>query len=453
MNAKVRPDRVPVEDYVSKDFLALENERVWPKVWLMACREEELAQPGSYLVFDVVRDTILLVRQADGSIKAFYNVCQHRGRRLKDGCGQIGKSIYCRFHGWSWNVDGSIQRVVNRAEWDGCPDFTDDDLHLPELRVDSWAGWVFVTMNPDAPPLREYLGQVPDYLDCFELEKTRLIWSVTVNTPANWKLVLGAFNEAYHVEATHPQTLRYSSSHLPSRAFGPHSQFGPQGYDATELPNRPAAMAALQRDPRELIRESMEEMARDLKALTIEPSVAAAQRVLDEVPAGTDPMVIGGKFMQFSIEELLARGVEWPAGLTPEAIHRAGFGWHIFPNFIVLLGNDGTLCYRTRPDPENPDQCVWDIWAFGRFAPGKEPVPEHTHIADYRQFIGVNRFLDDDLVNLPEVQRGMHCRGIKALRTNPVQEQCQANLHRVLHAMIDAPEDEDGLAALLAERG
>ena len=102
MTNPVRPDFVPVEDYISKDFLALENERVWPGVWLIACREEELAGPGAYHVFNIVRDSILLVRQPDDSIKAFHNVCQHRGRRLKDdACGQIGKSIYCRFHGWS----------------------------------------------------------------------------------------------------------------------------------------------------------------------------------------------------------------------------------------------------------------------------------------------------------------------------------------------------------------
>jgi len=437
MSNPVRPDHVPVEDYISKEFLQLEHDRVWPKVWLMACRQEELKEPGSYVTFDIVRDTILLVRQPDESIKAFFNVCQHRGRKLKEGCGQIGKSIYCRFHGWSWNLDGSLQRIVSRHEWEGCDHFTDDDLKLPELRVETWAGWVFVTMNPDAPPLLEYLGDVPEYLDCFELENTRLIWSVTVNTPANWKLVLGAFNEAYHVEATHPQTLRFSSTRLPSEAHGLHSMFGPTMFDEIELPNRPAAMAALQKDPRELILESTEEMDRDLKALTIGPSVAAAKRIMDEVPAGTDPMVIGATFQQFNIEELLARGVDWPEGLTPEAIQRAGFGWHIFPNFIILLGNDGTLCYRTRPHPDDPDQCVWDIWTFGRFAPGKEPVPEHTMLESYADFAGVNRFLDDDLINLPEVQKGMHCRGFKALRTNPQQEVCINNLHRVLHDFID----------------
>jgi len=433
----VRPDFIPVEDYISKDFLAKENERVWPKVWLMACRQEELKEPGSYLVFDVVRDTILLVRQKDGSIKAFYNVCQHRGRKLKEGCGQIGKSIYCRFHGWSWNIDGSLQRIVSPHDWKDCDTFDQEELDLPELRVDTWAGWVFVTMNPDAPPLLEYLGDVPDYLDCYELEKTRLIWSVTVNTPVNWKVVLGAFNEAYHVEATHPQTLKFSSTILPSEAHGIHSMFGPTMFDPIELPNRPAAMLAMQKDPRENIVASLGELSSTLKALNLEQSMAAAQRILDEVPAGTDPMLLGPMLLQFNIEEHEKRGVEWPKGLTPEAIHRAGFGWHLFPNFIILLGTDGSLCYRTRPHPEDPDQCVWDIWTFGRFAPGEEPVPQHTFVENYEDFFGVNQFLNDDLVNLPEVQKGMYCRGFKGARTNPFQEVCINNLHRVLHDYID----------------
>jgi nitrite reductase/ring-hydroxylating ferredoxin subunit len=434
MSATVRPDYVPVEDYISKEFLQLENERMWPRVWLMACREEELAEPGSYVVFDVARDTILLVRQPDGSIRAFYNVCQHRGRKLKEGCGRIGKSIYCRFHGWSWNVDGSLQRVVSRHDWEGCDGFTDDDLRLPELRTGTWEGWVFVTMNPDAPPLIEYLGDVPDYLACYALQDTRMIWHVEMRTPANWKLVLGAFNEAYHVEATHPQTR--SSTVLPSYAFGIHSMFGPTLFDPVELPNRPAAMAQMQRDPRELIAETFLEMHRDLQAMYLEPSLAAARRILAELPEGTDPQLIGMKLIEFHREELEKTGAAWPEGLTPEAMERAGFGWHIFPNFIILPCIDGSLCYRTRPDPENPDECVWDIWSFGRFAPGEEPQPRHIQVEDYRDFFEVNRFLKDDLVNLPEVQKGMHCRGFRALRTNPHQEVCINNLHRALREYI-----------------
>jgi phenylpropionate dioxygenase-like ring-hydroxylating dioxygenase large terminal subunit len=93
---------VPAQDYISKEFLALENERVWPKVWLMACREEEIPEAGDFFAFDIVRDSILIVRQPDGELKAFHNVCQHRGRRLKSGCGQTGEMIHCGFHGWSW---------------------------------------------------------------------------------------------------------------------------------------------------------------------------------------------------------------------------------------------------------------------------------------------------------------------------------------------------------------
>lgn len=434
----VRPDFVPASDYLSKEFLQLENALVWPRVWLMACREEELATPGAFVTFDILRESILLVRQASGEIKAFYNVCQHRGRRLKDGCGHMSRQIHCRFHGWSWNLDGSLQRVVHRAQWEGCPGFGDEDLRLPEVRTGIWGGWVFVTMDSDAPPLMEYLGEVPEHLACYALEKTRMLWRVTVETPANWKLVLNAFNEAYHVEATHPQTMRHASTILFSEARGIHAMFGPTQFDPVELPNRPAAMAALQRDPREIIVESFEEMYRDLKAMYLDPGLAAARRIMAEVPAGTDPQLIGLKLIQFHREELEKRGVDWPEGLTPEAMNKAGFGWHVFPNFIILPCIDGSLCYRTRPHPEDPDRCVWDIWSFGRFAPGQEPAPPHTVIplANYEDFFEANRFLKDDLINLPEVQRGMYSRGFRGLRTNPAQEACVANLHRVIHELI-----------------
>lgn len=433
----VRPDFVPVSDYISKEFLQQENERVWPRVWLMACREEEIKKPGAFFVFDIVRDSILVVRQASGDIKAFHNVCLHRGRRLKDGCGQMAKSIYCKFHGWSWNLDGSLQRIVHREQWEGCEGFGDGDLKLPEVRVDTWAGWVFVTMNPEAPALLEYLGDIPEHIDCFELDKARIIWGVTVPAPANWKLVLNAFNEAYHVEATHPQTLKYNSSQLPSFAKGIHSMFGPSQFDALELPNRPTAMAALKRDPRELISEMFREMNESLQAHYLEPGLAASQRLMTELPPGTDAATVGAKLMQFHREELEKRGVAWPAALTPQAIQKAGFGWHIFPNFILQPGIDGALCYRTRPHPENPDECVWDIWALGRFAPGKEPERKHTTLTQYQDFFGANRFLYDDLVNLPEVQRGMYSRAFSGLRTNPVQEMCVVHLHKIIHEFIN----------------
>jgi hypothetical protein len=212
--------------------------------------------------------------------------------------------------------------------------------------------------------------------------------------------------------------------------------FGPTLFDPRELPNRPKAMAQMQRDLREVMVESFEEMYHDLKAMYLEPGMAAARRVLAEVPKGTDPQLIGLKLIEFHREELEKTGVAWPDGLTPEAMQRAGFGWHIFPNFIILPCIDGSLCYRTRPDPENPDECLWDIWCFGRFALDNEPQVERTRVDDYRDFFDVNRFLKDDLMNLPAVQQGMHSRGFRGLRTNPGEEVCINNLHRVIHDMI-----------------
>jgi len=437
----VRADFVPASDYICPQFLARENEAIWPHAWLVACREEDISEPGDFHVFDIVRDTIAVVRQQDGAIKAFHNICRHRGRRLLEGSGHVSRKIHCRFHGWSWKVDGSIQRVVNREEWEGCPGFDDADLALPEVRVDCWGGWVWICMDPAAPSLAAFLGDAPAFLDPFELDTVREIWSATLTVPANWKLVLNAFNEGYHVEATHAQTQKYHSTRMPSHEHGLHAMFGPVLYDEKELPNRPSALEALKRDPRELNLESNRERSSMLRALYLEPSIRAAERVLADLPDGASAAEVQALFFPYNVEEIERTGASWPKRLTPEAIRAAGFGWHLFPNFIVLLANDGIMAYRTRPHPTDPDQCLWDIWSFGRFAPDAEPEPVRTVIERFEDAKGFNTFLDDDLANLPDVQRGMHSRAFSALRTNPVQEVTVSHLHRVIHDWIDGRRD------------
>src|SRR5438094_436177 len=115
---EVRSDFVPAYHFLSHDFLQRENDRLWPRVWQLACREEELPAAGSFVTYDIADETIVLVRGKDSSIRAFYNVCQHRGRRLTDGCGKM-KLFRCGFHGWQWNLDGSVNKVLDRENWEG----------------------------------------------------------------------------------------------------------------------------------------------------------------------------------------------------------------------------------------------------------------------------------------------------------------------------------------------
>ena len=156
MDTTIRADRIPVADYISKQFLAAENESVWPRVWLMACREEEIARPGSYLVFDVVRDTILLVRQADGAIRAFHNVCQHRGRKLKEGC-------------------GTHPRHIGMAAVDGHPRLLAVADHQPfvlDVLERREAGFGQHLVEPVAPALLHRVDEVQHQLRLLYMEET-----------------------------------------------------------------------------------------------------------------------------------------------------------------------------------------------------------------------------------------------------------------------------------------
>lgn len=103
---EVRSDLVPKDAYIDPSYVKQEGERLWPKVWQVACREEELKEIGEYITYNIAHESIIVVRTT-GGIRAHHNVCQHRGRRLTEGCGKTN-SFMCRYHGWRWNLDGSL---------------------------------------------------------------------------------------------------------------------------------------------------------------------------------------------------------------------------------------------------------------------------------------------------------------------------------------------------------
>ena len=129
---EVRDDFVPASDYISPDFAALEDELLWPRVWQMACREEDIPEVGDFHTYEIVDESIVVVRTAPDEVKAFYNVCPHRGNRLVAGCGHVQR-FRCSFHGWQFNLDGSPHYVVDRDDWgDKLPD---EEISLSEVKV------------------------------------------------------------------------------------------------------------------------------------------------------------------------------------------------------------------------------------------------------------------------------------------------------------------------------
>src|SRR5579871_2915130 len=144
-----------------------------------------------------------------------YNVCRHRGRQLAQGCGHT-KQFACRFHGWRWNLDGENAFILDAENWGGY--LTPENTRLRSVKVDTWGGWVWINMDPDAEPLRSYLEPATTMVGPFELEKMRYRWRQWLYFPCNWKTALEAFNESYHVDATHPQLMKFGSTNWWSKA-------------------------------------------------------------------------------------------------------------------------------------------------------------------------------------------------------------------------------------------
>jgi nitrite reductase/ring-hydroxylating ferredoxin subunit len=194
---------IDIARYTSREFFQQEVENVWRKTWQVACRENRLRNPGDFFVYDIVDDSILLTRTESGEIKGFYNSCLHRGRALKRGAGRAD-NFRCPYHGWVWSLQGDFEGAP--CQWD-FPHVTEEAFKLPEVKVATWGGWVFINMDEDAPELAQYMDILPAHMDQWKHEQRFVAAHVEKVIGANWKAALEAFIESYHAIATHPQLM------------------------------------------------------------------------------------------------------------------------------------------------------------------------------------------------------------------------------------------------------
>ncbi|OHD01498.1 MAG: hypothetical protein A2885_02735 [Sphingopyxis sp. RIFCSPHIGHO2_01_FULL_65_24] len=425
---------VAADHYISPEFAKIEAEKLWYRVWQMACREEEIPNVGDYYTYDIVDQSIIVIRVATDEIKAYYNVCPHRGRTITEGCGHAAR-LFCKFHGWSWKLDGTIAKVVDRHEWPE-ESLTDDDLNLVPVKVGRWSGWVYINMDPDSISLEEHLAPAKAYLDPYDIGGMNYHWRKSTIFDCNWKVALEAFNEGYHVQTTHNQMLRYMDDWTQSYARGRHSHFG--YWESMPMGSRSARLTDGKptEDIRPGIRDYMEDMAATLNAGSSVQTVFAARRVEQEVPPGTPPMEVLAKFGQYIYENAASQGLQWPS-ITPEQMYAAGVDWHLFPNQIMLMGPTGLLGYRARPFGNDPDKCVWDVYSLQRYPEGQVPKVEHEWSQDHGDVDFWGLILTQDYQNMGQVQKGMKSKGFKGAKPNPRQEIAVINFHRSLDDFVE----------------
>ncbi len=197
---------VSTEPFISPEYLERECEHIFSKMWLMVGRTDRVEQPGDYFVkqVDCLGKNIVVVRGRDGEVRAFYNVCRHRGTNVAEGAGNC-KYFTCRFHGWVYDTEGKIRDIPEESQFHV---LDKSELNLDPVHCEVWKGFIFV--NFDREPretLHEQLAEFTTHLADYPFEQMQVAgrWGATLK--ANWKLFQDAFQEGYHVATVHAGTI------------------------------------------------------------------------------------------------------------------------------------------------------------------------------------------------------------------------------------------------------
>lgn len=419
------------EEYLCKDFAEREDKLLWPSVWQVACHETEVPEAGNYVTYDIGDESVIVVRGRDGALKAHHNVCPHRGRALTSGTGSV-MEFRCGYHGWRFDLDGNNVHVQDEEDWDGA--ICRKDLKLHEVQVDTWGGWVWINMDRDAEPLIDFLGTVAERMAPYDLNEYKIRWYKTFELKCNWKLVLEAFNEGYHVAGTHTVMLNYFEDYTEGTVFGLHSAYW---QSAAHNPNNALIIGRSRRrggvgddyDFRKPLLNYVEDFDEALRAMVTPEQVQAAREVLAELPATASQEEVLGLWIEKRKAIAAEKGIKWFDVPNIEQVY------HVFPNTVFLPTGDGLLWYRARPVKGDPDRCYYDVYSLDRAPVGVTPPFTHDVYPDWR-VADPGRILAEDYENLEAVQRGMRSSAFKESRLNPVQEICITNFHRALREWL-----------------
>ncbi|HEX9258216.1 MAG TPA: aromatic ring-hydroxylating dioxygenase subunit alpha [Acidimicrobiales bacterium] len=374
-----------VARYTDRRYHELEKEHLWSKVWQMACRDEDIPDVGDTLVYDIAGTSILLVRSSPDTVKAYYNACLHRGRQLRERDG-FTNDLRCAFHGFCWNLDGSLKEVP--CEWD-FPQVRREEWGLPELKVGHWGGFVFVNMDPDCEPLEAFVGDLSSHFDRWPLENRYKAVHVAKIFPTNWKVVQEAFMEAFHVVATHPQLLPgIGDANSQYDAWGNFSRaITPSGTPSPHLKWVPTEQEVV---------DSMIDRRADEPAMLVIPEGMTARQV---VGAGAR-------------RNLKAAGVANADELTDAELCDSIY-YTLFPNFHPW-GAYNRITYRFRPNGDRHDQSIMECMFLVPFVGERPPaVPVHwlgmdDPWTDAPELGMLAMVFTQDSYNLPKVQVGLN---------------------------------------------
>ncbi len=415
------------ESYISPEYAQAERDKLWRNVWLQAGRLEDIPEVGNYITYEIADESVLIVRSGPDTVKAYHNVCTHRGRRLVDlpeGMRNARGSkinFVCGFHGWTYDHDGKCTFIQHQDDWNGA--LTEERTSLAKVSVDTWGGWVWVNIGGNAGQLRDYLEPAASLLDPFQLQNMRPRWRKWVIFNCNWKVAMEAFDETYHVPGTHPEFMAFGQFRGWGRNQGLHSNIG---YDAPKGQEEDAAKLRLGsgEDPRLSTAEMQNFTWEAANTNTTRTLVDAANRLKDELPEGTPAPEVSKHWLSSARAADAARGVVWPV-VDPMHTAKSGTAWQIFPNFQIGHAVNNMLTYQARPYGNDPGMCIFEGAVYELWPEGEAPATEW----EYTQPTDWPPVLQQDFANMANVQKGMRSSGFRGAQPNPYMERAVASLH------------------------
>jgi phenylpropionate dioxygenase-like ring-hydroxylating dioxygenase large terminal subunit len=369
---------IPTERHTSDEFHDLEQAFLWPNTWVIAGRAEDVANPGDYMTFDDLGVPLLIVRGTDGEIRCFYNTCQHRGAPVVRDDRGSSRRLRCQYHSWTYEIDeGTLVSVPDER------DFVDLDWSqrcLPRASCDTAAGFVFVNRNPEAAPLRDWLGPAWEMLEPFQGERLREVYRESRIVPCNWKVTAEAFLEVYHFR------------HI-------HSHDG-----VSVLDNRGAAMGLYPHGHSRMITPFSTQHCARMGLQSWDD-----WHHIDQAPFAT------------------IDGVAPMVDCTSTAVS-------LFPNAIIPLGRIGFPINLFWPIDKNTTRLDWIYYALppeGDDAFDPDALPDHWQ---YRRGV-YNQIMAEDERNMAPMQRSMESPALRGIPIN-YQERRIWHLHEEIDRVI-----------------
>lgn len=410
--------------YTSRAFLMLEREKMWRRAWQMACRESEVANPGDYLEFETAGESLLITRDQAGQLHALSNVCRHRATHLKrDGAGNSA-DLRCPFHGWNYGLDGKLTELPN--DWD-FPHVDKARTCLPEFRLETWKGFVFVNLDPDAEPLADHLGGLVEAFEPFDYENYYRFFGIRIVIPCNWKLNYHAFIESYHSPWTHPTTLSNVNEALTE-------------YDIVGRHGRMIVHSS----PSPQLKPAMDEVTLMETLLEQRPVFGAAQfdadQVLDEVKAGKSVRQV---LLELRKLDAQARGLDISRLNEAQIVDNESY--NIFPNMILFSSMIGMGFYsRLGPNGDDPDSSIMEVNIMAPVPAGAERPKDAPHKMITAEDVlselpGIGVLFDQDVRNLRTVQRGLKSQSFPNLILGLYQESLPRHMEDVLDEYLARP--------------